>query len=97
MLITGIIHQVGLLLALLCAKQQLSVRIFERQPVRYPLGRAAAIDHESVRLLGAAGLQSKLDELLQDVIHESPGKTFAWRDAEGESASWMRRRHSRSS
>ncbi len=56
---------VGLLTAVLLGQAGLQVLVVERQRQRYPLPRACTIDHESLRILQAAGLMADHADLFE--------------------------------
>lgn len=59
---------VGLTLAILLKRQGVEdIIVCDRQPSRYPLPRAVALNHDSRRIMEAAGLKEMLDPLLEDV------------------------------
>lgn len=69
---------VGQALAILLGRKGWKVGVFEKQPVAYPLPRAVHFDHETGRILQAAGIGAALS-----------GKTeaaniYEWRNANGD-------------
>ncbi|WSV66407.1 bifunctional 3-(3-hydroxy-phenyl)propionate/3-hydroxycinnamic acid hydroxylase [Streptomyces sp. NBC_01012] len=73
---------VGLLTAIFLGQAGLRVDVVERWPDRYPLPRACTIDHESLRILQAAGLMDTHAELFEPSQGERGGYEF--RNGEGE-------------
>lgn len=72
---------VGLTLALLLAKRGRSVALFERQSGVFPLPRAAAMSHETVRVLQSAGILDELRPLL-DLKPEARSASYFAADGE---------------
>ncbi len=70
---------VGLVLALLLAKQQHQVLVIERWDAHFPLPRAVAIAHEPLRTLVSVGFEKP--ELLERWGQD--GQVFNFQDAEG--------------
>ena len=73
---------VGLLTAIFLGQAGMEVSVFERQPQRYPLPRACTIDHESLRILQAAGLMADHADLFEPSRGERGGYEF--RNGQGE-------------
>ncbi len=73
---------VGLLTAIFLGQAGLQVSVFERQPRRHPLPRACTIDHESLRILQAAGLMTDHADLFEPSRGERGGYEF--RNGQGE-------------
>ncbi|MFF4754504.1 bifunctional 3-(3-hydroxy-phenyl)propionate/3-hydroxycinnamic acid hydroxylase MhpA [Streptomyces sp. NPDC002514] len=68
---------VGLVTALLLARQHLRVTVLERWPQPYPMPRAVSFDGESARILAAAGVGDLLDEFGES------SRDYTWRNGEG--------------
>jgi 2-polyprenyl-6-methoxyphenol hydroxylase-like FAD-dependent oxidoreductase len=68
---------VGQLLALLLGRQGWRVAVLERRHAPFPLPRAVHLDHESARILQAAGLMCDLAPVSE------PVGQYEWRDAVG--------------
>ena len=82
---------VGLLTAVFLGQAGLRAAVIERQPQRYPLPRACTIDHESLRILQAAGLMADHADLFEPSRGERGGYEF--RNGQGEllqSIDWNR-------
>ncbi len=73
---------VGLLTALLLARDGWRVAVVERWPSSYPLPRACTIDHEALRILQAAGVMEEHDALFEPSRGERGG--YQMRNADGE-------------
>jgi 3-(3-hydroxy-phenyl)propionate hydroxylase len=73
---------VGLLTAVFLGRSGLRVAVFERWPRRYPLPRACTIDHESLRVLQAAGFMAEHADLFEPSRGERGGYEF--RNGRGE-------------
>ena len=67
---------VGLLTAILLGRAGLEVAVVERWPQRYPLPRACTIDHESLRILQAAGVMADHAGLFEPSRGERGGYQF---------------------
>ena len=67
---------VGLTLALLLAKFELRVAIYERQSAAYPLPRAVAMSHESARAYQQAGIIDALKEHMDLRYNRVVGEYF---------------------
>src|SRR5277367_1109402 len=67
---------VGLLTAVLLGQAGLQVSVVERWAQRYPLPRACTIDHESLRILQAAGLMADHADLFEPSTGERGGYEF---------------------
>ena len=72
---------VGMLTAVLLGQSGLQVSVVERWPQRYPLPRACTIDHESLRILQAAGVMAEHADLFEPSQGERGGYEF--RNGEG--------------
>ena len=68
---------VGLTLALLLAKYGRSVAVYERQAEPFPLPRAAAMSHETVRVLQSAGVLERLRPYLDLELGKLVASYFA--------------------
>lgn len=73
---------VGQVLALLLAQQGLRVSIVERWAQPYPLPRAVAIAHDTLRVLHQLGLGEELSPLLEPWGQD--GQRFSFADSSGE-------------
>ena len=73
---------VGLVTALLLARQGWRVTVVERWPSRYPMPRACTIDHEALRILQAAGVMAEHGDLFEPSRGERGG--YQVRSADGE-------------
>lgn len=68
---------VGLVTALLLARQALRVTVLERWPEPYPMPRAVSFDGESARILAAAGVGDVVGEFGES------SRDYTWRNGEG--------------
>lgn len=68
---------VGETLAILLAERGWRIAVFEKQPNAYPLPRAVHFDHETARILQAAGIAHAFDGLTETA------DVYEWRNAEG--------------
>jgi 2-polyprenyl-6-methoxyphenol hydroxylase-like FAD-dependent oxidoreductase len=73
---------VGLVTALLLAREGWQVVVVERWPSRYPMPRACTIDHEALRILQAAGVMADHADLFEPSRGERGG--YQMRNADGE-------------
>ena len=73
---------VGLLTAILLAREGWRVVVVERWPARYPMPRACTIDHEALRILQAAGVMAEHTDLFEPSRGERGG--YQMRNADGE-------------
>ncbi len=73
---------VGLLTAVFLGQAGLQVSVIERQPKRYPLPRACTIDHESLRILQAAGFMADHADLFEP--SQGPRGGYEFRNGAGE-------------
>lgn len=64
---------VGLVTAILLARDGWRVTIVERWPSRYPMPRACTIDHEALRILQAAGVMAQHSDLFEPSRGERGG------------------------
>lgn len=73
---------VGLVSALLLAREGWRIAVVERWPSRYPMPRACTIDHEALRILQAAGVMADHEDLFEPSRGERGG--YQMRNADGE-------------
>ncbi len=73
---------VGLVTAILLAREGWRVVVVERWPARYPLPRACTIDHEALRILQSAGVMAEHTDLFEPSRGERGG--YQMRNAAGE-------------
>ncbi|HYB99845.1 MAG TPA: bifunctional 3-(3-hydroxy-phenyl)propionate/3-hydroxycinnamic acid hydroxylase [Candidatus Limnocylindrales bacterium] len=69
---------VGQVLSILLGQHGWRVGVFEKQPLPYPLPRAAHFDHEVARILQACGLGADLPRLTE------PADIYEWTNASGQ-------------
>lgn len=69
---------VGETLAILLAEHGWRVGVFEKQPAAYPLPRAVHFDHETARILQAAGIAGEFAGLTESA------DVYEWRNAAGQ-------------